>query len=504
ELVAATKALKTAGVACPFTTSWPTWIQFEQLGAIHDTPFATQANGFGGLNAELAINAPLYAKHIQTLVDMQKDGTFRYGGRDNKADGLFPSGECAIAHASSGLRSRISKEATFAWGAAPLPYWPDQIKGEPKNGIIGGAAFWVMTSPKRTPAEYKAVSEFFSYLAKPEIDAKWHMDTGYVPVTFKGFELAKAEGFYAKNPGADVPAAQLTRTPTTENTMGLRLGNLPEIRRMLGLMGVDHTVLCDPSDVWNTPTDGEFRMFDGGTSKAQVEAAINAKATISFQGYSTEKTMKLIKEHGHETVSFNHPMGVTGTDAFLMKVSEITGKPIPPELERERGRLVDAIADSQAHLHGKRFALYGDPDLMLGMTAFLLELGAEPVHVLSTNGDAEWGRKVQALLDASPFGKNCKAYPKADLWHMRSLLFTEKVDFLIGNTYGKYLERDCGTPLIRLGFPIFDRHHHHRFPIWGYQGGLRVLTMLLDEYFEALDANTMGIGTTDYSYDIIR
>ncbi len=49
-----------------------------------------------------------------------------------------------------------------------------------------------------------------------------------------------------------------------------------------------------------------------------------------------------------------------------------------------------------------------------------------------------------------------------------------------------------------------DRHHHHRFPIWGYQGALRVLTMLLDEYFEALDANTIGIGTTDYSYDIIR
>ncbi|HQX07372.1 MAG TPA: nitrogenase component 1, partial [Zoogloea sp.] len=215
---------------------------------------------------------------------------------------------------------------------------------------------------------------------------------------------------------------------------------------------------------------------------------------------------KLIKEHGHDTTSFHHPMGVTGTDAFLMKVSELTGKPIPKELELEleRGRLVDAIADSQAHLHGKKFALYGDPDLMLGMTAFLLELGAEPVHVLSTNGDAEWGRKVQALLDASPFGKNCKAYPKADLWHMRSLLFTEKVDFLIGNTYGKYLERDCGTPLIRLGFPIFDRHHHHRFPIWGYQGALRVLTMLLDEYFEALDANTIGIGTTDYSYDIIR
>ena len=85
-----------------------------------------------------------------------------------------------------------------------------------------------------------------------------------------------------------------------------------------------------------------------------------------------------------------------------------------------------------------------------------------------------------------------------------SIYETEPVDFLIGNTYGKYLERDTGVPLIRLGFPIFDRHHHHRFPIWGYEGGLRVLVMLLDEFFEALDANTNVASKTDYSFDIIR
>jgi nitrogenase molybdenum-iron protein beta chain len=187
-----------------------------------------------------------------------------------------------------------------------------------------------------------------------------------------------------------------------------------------------------------------------------------------------------------------------------MELSRLTGKPIPKELELERGRLVDALADSQAHLHGKKYALYGDPDFLLGMTEFLLELGAEPTHVLSTNGDKDWAVKVQALFDASPFGKNCKVYPKRDLWHMRSLLFTEPVDFLIGNTYGKYLERDTGVPLIRLVFPIFDRHHYHRSPIWGYEGAMRVLVMLLDEFFEALDSNTNITAKTDYSFDIIR
>ncbi|MDP3672827.1 MAG: nitrogenase molybdenum-iron protein subunit beta [Telluria sp.] len=285
---------------------------------------------------------------------------------------------------------------------------------------------------------------------------------------------------------------------------GFVVGNIPEVRRMFASMGVEHTILCDPSDAWNTPTDGQFRMFDGGTSKAEVESALNAKATVVFQEYSAEKTGKYIAGKGQEVVFLNHPMGVGGTDQFLMEVSRLTGKPVSKELELERGRLLDAIGDSQAYLHGKKFALYGDPDFLLGMTAFLLELGCEPVHVLSTNGDKDWAVKVQALLDASPFGKDCKVYPKRDLWHLRSLLFTEPVDFLIGNSYGKYLERDCGVPLIRLVFPVTDRHHHHRFPTWGYAGGLRVLVSILDEYFEALDLNTGDVGKTDYSFDLVR
>jgi nitrogenase molybdenum-iron protein beta chain len=285
---------------------------------------------------------------------------------------------------------------------------------------------------------------------------------------------------------------------------GFVVGNMPEIKRIFKSMDINYNIICDPSDVWNTPTDGEFRMYSGGTTKEQAVEALHAKATVVFQEFSTLKTAKYIAEKGQEVVLLNHPMGVSGTDKFLMELSRLTGKPVSPELELERGRLVDAIADSQAHLHGKKFAMYGDPDMMLGMTQFLLELGCEPTHVLSTNGDAEWAAKVQALFDASPFGKNCKVYPKRDLWHLRSLLFTDPVDFLIGNTYGKYLERDCGVPLIRLVFPIFDRHHYHRFPIWGYEGAMRVLVMILDEFFETLDANTNVAGQTDYSFDIIR
>ncbi|MGE4482625.1 nitrogenase molybdenum-iron protein subunit beta [Acidocella sp.] len=285
---------------------------------------------------------------------------------------------------------------------------------------------------------------------------------------------------------------------------GYTVGNMREIKRIFDLMQVEYTILGDNSEVWDTPTDGEFRMYDGGTKLEDVEKAVNAKATISMQQFCTEKTLDLIGNHGQEVVSFNHPVGVAGTDAFLMEVARLSGKPISKELEKERGRLVDAIADSNAHIHGKKFAIYGDPDLCYGLASFLMELGAEPVHVLATNGNKAWAAKMAELFASSPFGANCKAYPGKDLWHMRSLLFTEPVDFLIGNTYGKYLERDTGTPLIRIGFPIFDRHHHHRRPVWGYQGAMNVLITILDKIFDQMDATTNIPGKTDYSYDIIR
>lgn len=233
ELREAARKIRAANAApCGFTTAWPTWTQFEQFSAIHSVPLATRANGMDGMDAELRINSPLHARHVQTLLDMLKEGSFKYGGRDAAADALFPSGECAIIHASSGLRARILREAKFDWGVTMLPYY-EGVPGAPKNSIIGGASFWVMTAPRRTAEEYRGVAEFFRFISQPEVVAKWHTDTGFLPITMTGFERVQGSGYYVQNPGADLPYRQLTRTEPTENSRGLRLGNMPEIRNVI-------------------------------------------------------------------------------------------------------------------------------------------------------------------------------------------------------------------------------------------------------------------------------
>jgi sn-glycerol 3-phosphate transport system substrate-binding protein len=233
----AARRLKAAGVECPMTMAWPTWTQVEQFSAIHNIPLATQGNGFGGLNAELRINNPLMVRHLQNLVDWQREGLFRYGGRDGQGDALFPNGTCAIIFGSSGLRARIQREAQFPWGVAMLPYY-EGVAGAPINSIIGGASFWAMNrgpNAARSAEENRGIAQFFAWLARPEVVRKWHVETGFLPVRVSVFRALEAEGFYRQNPGADIPINQLLRGggQMTENSMGIRLGGFVEIRTII-------------------------------------------------------------------------------------------------------------------------------------------------------------------------------------------------------------------------------------------------------------------------------
>ncbi len=290
------------------------------------------------------------------------------------------------------------------------------------------------------------------------------------------------------------------------------LGNYRVIKRMLAEMGVGCTLLCDPSDVFDTPADGEFQMYAGGTTMDEVKDAPNALTTLLLQPAHLEKTRKYVEgTWNHEIPKLNIPMGIDWTDEFLMKVAEVSGKEIPDSLVTERGRCVDLITDSHAWLHGKKFALYGDPDFVQGMVKILLECGAEPTHVLCNNAHKRWGKATESLLASSPFGVNAKVHVGKDLWHLRSLCFTDKPDFLIGNSYGKFIQRDTlykgkefEVPLIRLGFPIFDRHHLHRQTTLGYEGMMSIVTQLTNAVLEQLDKETMGMGSTDYNFDLVR
>lgn len=228
ELREAAKKLKASGAECGYTTTWPAWILMENFAAWHNIPYASDNNGFGGLGARLQLDNPLFKRLFGDLAAMSKEGSFTYGGRGDAASSLFISGKCGIFTGSSGSRADIAKNGKFSFGISQLPYYQD-VQGAPQNSIIGGASLWVFDGKDKNT--YTGVTKFLKYLASSEVNAKWHQATGYVPVVKAAYDLSKQQGFYDKNPGADVPIKQLS-ADTTDQSRGVRLGSLPDIREV--------------------------------------------------------------------------------------------------------------------------------------------------------------------------------------------------------------------------------------------------------------------------------
>ncbi|WP_298280654.1 sn-glycerol-3-phosphate ABC transporter substrate-binding protein UgpB [uncultured Bradyrhizobium sp.] len=230
ELGIAAKRLRAAGAMCGVTTSWPSWINVENFSAFHNLPLATRANGFAGLDAQLIFNNPLVVRHIAQLAQWQADKTFDYSGRGQAAEPRFQKGECGIFIGSSGTRADIKANSKFEVGYGMMPYEPD-VQGAPQNSIIGGATLWVLRD--RPSAEYAGVARFFAYLSRPDVQAAWHQNTGYLPITRAAFDLTRAQGFYDRNPGSEISIEEVTLKPPTDNSKGVRLGSFVLIRDVI-------------------------------------------------------------------------------------------------------------------------------------------------------------------------------------------------------------------------------------------------------------------------------
>jgi sn-glycerol 3-phosphate transport system substrate-binding protein len=251
EVEAAAKKVVGAGAAkCGFSTAWPSWTMLENMHATHDQPFATKQNGFGGVEGvELLINKEFGQKHIGQLAAWQKDNVYSYGGRAGTADPKFINGDCAMYIQSSALIGGFTRGVKFDWGTAELPHWGPPYKKA--TSIIGGATLWVLKG--RPAAEYLGVAKFLEFLAKPENQMWWHVNTGYLAVSNTAVKNLEQGYHFVKNPKQYTAFAQLTGLPpvppsamqdkkaappkpervATPNSSGLRLGNFVQIRDVI-------------------------------------------------------------------------------------------------------------------------------------------------------------------------------------------------------------------------------------------------------------------------------
>jgi sn-glycerol 3-phosphate transport system substrate-binding protein len=262
EVFDAAKKLKAAGFAtCGFSNAWVTWVNVEQMSAWHNVPIATKANGLDGFDTVLNFNGPLHVKHLENLVELQKDKTYDYSGRTNTGEGRFTSGECPIFLTSSAFFGNVKANAKFDFGAAPMPYYPDQA-GAPQNSIIGGASLWVMGGKK--PEEYKGVAKFFTFLSDTDRQVGVHKASGYLPITKAAYAKTKESGYYKDAPYLETPLLELSNKEPTENSRGVRLGNMVQLR-----------------DVW--AEEFEAALAGKKSAKEAMDAAVSRGNTMLRQ-----------------------------------------------------------------------------------------------------------------------------------------------------------------------------------------------------------------------------
>jgi nitrogenase molybdenum-iron protein beta chain len=264
-------------------------------------------------------------------------------------------------------------------------------------------------------------------------------------------------------------------------------GDMREIKRIMKSMGINYIMFPDTSGVLDAPLTGKYDMYpSGGTKIADLVDAGNSLATLGLGSFASgDAADELRKKAKVRPVVLNTPIGVGGTDKLLMALARLTGQEISPELEEERGQLVDIMTDLHDQYQGKTVAIFGDPDIVIALVSFILEMGMVPKYVLTGTPGEAFEREVTSMLKNA--GIDAKVKAAGDLFTLHQWLKEESVDLLMGNSYGKYIARAEDIPLVRVGFPILDRGVHSYMPVVGYKGAMRLIEMISNTLLDRQD-----------------
>lgn len=265
-------------------------------------------------------------------------------------------------------------------------------------------------------------------------------------------------------------------------------GDMREMKRLMNLLEVPFTMLPDTSGVMDSPMTGEYEMYPkGGTTLDEIKGMGAANLTLAMGEITSEEPAEVLrKKCGVPYKSMPLPIGIEATDDFIMALSSFSKKEVPYEIEEERGQLLDIILDAHPYFSGKSVAIYGDPDTVLGLTHFVLEMGMIPKYVLTGTPGSAFVKAAQALFEK--FGvTGCMAKDAGDLFGLHQWIKNDPVDLLIGGSYGKQIARAEDVPLVRLGFPILDRYVHSYMPMVGYKGAIRIVEMITNTLMDRQD-----------------
>jgi nitrogenase molybdenum-iron protein beta chain len=253
-------------------------------------------------------------------------------------------------------------------------------------------------------------------------------------------------------------------------------GDVTELKSLLSEMDVEATVLFE-IEAFDSPLmpDGNH-VSHGETTIEDLRGTANARGTIALNRYEGGKAAQFLEsEFDVPAVIGPTPIGIRNTDIFLQNVKNMTGKAIPESLVRKRGIALDAISDlTHMFLAGKRVAIYGNSDMVIGLAQFCIDLEMLPVLLLLGDDNTGYANDPRVKELKENVGFNMEIITNADLWELEDRIKNKGLglDLILGHSKGRFVAIDNNIPMLRVGFPVYDRAGYYRHPIVGYAGAV--------------------------------
>lgn len=268
-------------------------------------------------------------------------------------------------------------------------------------------------------------------------------------------------------------------------------GDVTALKHLLAEMQIEATVLFEIENFDSPVMPSGNTVSHGNTTIEDLAGTANALGTIALNRYEGRKAADYLAEKFDiPTIIGPTPIGIRNTDTFLQHLRQLTGKPIPESLVRERGIAIDALTDLvHMFLADKRVAIYGNPDLVIGLAEFCLDLEMKPVLLLLGDDNAFYDKDPRIIALQEQVEGEMEIITNADLWELEDRIVNHglKLDVILGHSKGRFTAIDNQIPMVRVGFPTYDRAGSYRHPVVGYAGAIWLAEQIANTLFTDME-----------------
>lgn len=262
------------------------------------------------------------------------------------------------------------------------------------------------------------------------------------------------------------PASRTVKMRQVNILAGVHMtpADIDHIRGLCEAFGLTPIILPDISgSLAGTVPDRWVATSYGGTTLEDIAAMGRSQATLAIGEHMRGPAERLGELTGVPVHVFDRVTGLESADRFVVTLAELAGRPVPAPIRKRRSELVDVMLDAHFHLGGKRMAIAAEPDLLMALASTFSETGAEIVAAVTTTG----GSRALAHVPADVI--------VGDLGDLERLAEEHHADLLVTHSHGRQASERLHIPLLRAGFPIFDRlGAQHRLTA-GYEGTRNLL-----------------------------